>query len=219
MRVIAMEIISVNVGLPQTIIYQGKELVTGIYKSPVSSSLYVSKKQLDGDGQADLTVHGGADKALCVYPEEHFAFWEQVLGQKVEAGTFGENLTVRGLQEKKVCIGDIYAIGELIVQVTQPRQPCHKLAKRLDLVTAPLQMQETGYTGYYFRVLKEGVISKESSVKLIAKDEAGVTIAYANQIKYHEKTNRDAAERIAAIQALSDSWKQSFLKRLAELGA
>ena len=94
-----MEIVSVNVGLPQTIMYQGKELVTGIYKYPVSSSLHVSKTQLDGDGQADLTVHGGADKALCVYSGGALRHWEQVLGQKMEAGTFGENLTVRDLLE------------------------------------------------------------------------------------------------------------------------
>ncbi|WP_307601497.1 MOSC domain-containing protein [Paenibacillus sp. V4I9] len=219
MRDIAMEIVSLNVGLPQTIMYQGKELVTGIYKYPVSSSLHVSKTQLDGDGQADLTVHGGADKALCVYPEEHYAHWEQVLGQKMAAGTFGENLTVRGLLEYQVCIGNTYAIGDVIVQVSQPRQPCHKLAKRLDWVDATLQVQETGYTGYYLRVLTEGVISKSSQVRLIAKDEAGITVAYANQIKYHEKTNIEAAKRIAEIQALSASWKQSFLKRLAELGA
>ncbi|SDO82353.1 MOSC domain-containing protein YiiM [Paenibacillus sp. yr247] len=214
-----MEIVSVNVGLPQTIIYQGKELVTGIYKSPVSSRLYVSKIQLAGDGQADLTVHGGTDKALCVYPEEHYVFWEQVLGQKVASGAFGENLTVRGLLEDEVCIGDTYVIGEVIVQVSQPRQPCHKIAKRLDFINAPLQMQETGYTGFYLRVLKEGFISKESKVRLIAKHEAGVTIAYANQIKYHDKTNRKAAQRLVDIQALSASWKQSFVKRLAELEA
>ncbi|OPH56141.1 hypothetical protein BC351_28635 [Paenibacillus ferrarius] len=214
-----MEIVSVNVGLPQSIVYQGKELVTGIYKTPVSSSLFVSKEQLEGDGQADLEVHGGPDKALCVYPVEHYAFWEQVLGQKLEAGTFGENLTVRGLVETEVCIGDTYAIGEVIVQITQPRQPCFKLAKRLDLGNAALQMQETGYTGYYFRVLQEGSLSKDSKLKLIAKDEAGITVAYANQVKYHDKTNAEAILRIAQTQALSASWKKSFLKRLVELQA
>lgn len=214
-----MKIVSVNVGLPQTIVYQGKELVTGIYKSPTSSSLYVSKIQLDGDGQADLTVHGGADKAICVYPEEHYAYWEQALGQKMEAGMFGENLTVRGLIESDVCIGDTYAIDEVVVQVSQPRQPCHTLAKRLDRADAVLRVQETGYTGYYFRVLSEGIISKDSQIRLIAKGESGVTVTYANQIKYHEKNNVEAAKRIAAIGALSASWKQSFLKRLVELKA
>lgn len=164
-----MEIVSVNVGKPQIIAYQGKELITGIYKSPVSSSLYVSKTQLDGDGQADLTVHGGVDKALCVYPEEHYAYWEEVLGRKLEAGAFGENLTVRGFLETDVCIGDIYAIDDVIVQVSQPRQPCFKVGKRLEWAKTPLQMQETGFTGFYFRVLQEGFISKIPKLSLSLK--------------------------------------------------
>lgn len=212
-----MEIVSVNVGKPQIVEYQGKELVTGIYKSPVSSSLYVSKTQLDGDGQADLTVHGGVDKALCVYPEEHYAYWEEVLGRKLEAGAFGENLTVRGFLETNVCIGDIYAIDEVIVQVSQPRQPCFKVGKRLEWAQTPLQMQETGFTGFYFRVLQEGFLSINSQVKLVAKDVDGVTLAYANQIKYHDKMNKDGAQRLVRTEALSESWKKSFTKRLVEL--
>lgn len=206
-----------NVGKPQIVEYQGKELVTGIYKSPVSSSLYVSKTQLDGDGQADLTVHGGVDKALCVYPEEHYAYWEEVLGRKLEAGAFGENLTVRGFLETNVCIGDIYAIDEVIVQVSQPRQPCFKVGKRLEWAQTPLQMQETGFTGFYFRVLQEGFLSINSQVKLVAKDVDGVTLAYANQIKYHDKMNKDGAQRLVRTEALSESWKKSFTKRLVEL--
>ncbi|MDU0202938.1 MOSC domain-containing protein [Paenibacillus sp. MAH-36] len=212
-----LEIVSVNVGKPQIVEYQGKELVTGIYKSPVSSSLYVSKTQLDGDGQADLTVHGGVDKALCVYPEEHYAYWEEVLGRKLEAGAFGENLTVRGFLETDVCIGDIYAIDEVIVQVSQPRQPCFKVGKRLEWAKTPLQMQETGFTGFYFRVLQEGFLSINSQVKLVAKDVDGVTLAYANQIKYHDKMNKDGAQRLVRTEALSESWKKSFTKRLVEL--
>ncbi|WP_407872975.1 MOSC domain-containing protein [Paenibacillus sp. P36] len=212
-----LEIVSVNVGQPQIVEYQGKELVTGIYKSPVSSSLYVSKTQLDGDGQADLTVHGGVDKALCVYPEEHYAYWEEVLGHKLEAGAFGENLTVRGFLETDVCIGDIYAIDEVIVQVSQPRQPCFKVGKRLEWAKTPLHMQETGYTGFYFRVLQEGFLSVNSEVKLVAKDADGVTLAYANQIKYHDKMSKDGAQRLVQTEALSESWKKSFTKRLMEL--
>ncbi|MDR6881725.1 MOSC domain-containing protein YiiM [Bacillus sp. 3255] len=214
-----MEIISVNVGMPRTIDYQGKELVTGIYKSPVSSSLFVSKTQLEGDGQADLTVHGGVDKALCVYPEEHYAYWEELLGRKLSPGSFGENLTVRGLLEGDVCIGDTYAIDEVIVQVSQPRQPCFKAGKRLEWVQAPAKMQETGFTGFYFRVLKEGYISKDSKLKLVAKDEAGLTLAFANTIKYHDKANKQAIRLLIEADALSASWRQSFSNRLAEMEA
>lgn len=214
-----MRIVSVNVGKPQIIPYQGKELVTGIYKSPVSSSLYVSTTQLDGDGQADLTVHGGVDKALCVYSEEHYPYWEELLGRKLEAGAFGENLTVRGFLETDVCIGDIYAIDDVIVQVSQPRQPCFKVGKRLEWAKTPIQMQETGFTGFYFRVLQEGYMSKDSQVKLVAKDSEGVTLAYANQIKYHDKMSKEGAERLVQTSALSESWKKSFMKRLVELGS
>ncbi|CAH1209970.1 Protein YiiM [Paenibacillus allorhizoplanae] len=214
-----MQITSINVGLPQNITYHCKELTTGIYKTPISSSLFVSKVQIEGDGQADLTVHGGVDKAICVYPEEHYAYWENLRGYTLDAATFGENLTIRGLQENEVCIGDQFAIDEVIVQVSQPRQPCHKLAKRMDWPEATLYVQETGYTGYYFRVLKEGYIAPDSKMKLIARDEAGVTVAFANQIKYHDKFNIDAIKRVLSVDSLSASWKQSFRKRLSDLEA
>lgn len=214
-----MQIVSVNVGLPEVMKYRGEELVTGIVKKPVSSLLHLSKLGLEGDGQADLTVHGGVDKALCVYSEEHYAYWEEQRGRQLEPVTFGENLTVRGMLEEDVCIGDVYAIGEALVQVSQPRQPCHKLAKRMDWPQATLYVQETGYTGYYFRVLEEGVISHNSSIKLVRRDQHGVTLAYANRIKYHDKKNLAAARELASLEALSESWKASFRKRVAELEA
>ncbi|MGG1519241.1 MOSC domain-containing protein [Paenibacillus oryzisoli] len=199
--------------------YRGEELVTGIVKKPVSSLLHVTKLGLEGDGQADLTVHGGADKALCVYPEEHYAYWEEKRGQRIEPVTFGENLTVRGMLEQDVCIGDIYAIGDALVQVSQPRQPCHKLAKRMDWPQAALYVQETGYTGYYFRVLQEGKIAQASTIKLVRRDEHGITLGYANHTKYHDKKNLEAARKLADLEVLSESWKASFRKRVAELEA
>lgn len=212
-----MEILSVNVGMPQTVEFDGKELVTGIYKSPVSSPLHVSKTQLDGDGQADLVNHGGEDKALCVYCVEHYAYWKSALEKEMTYGAFGENLTVRGLLEEEVGIGDTYEIGDAVVQVSQPRQPCFKLAKRYDVVDLPVRVQDSGFTGYYFRVLQEGTIPVSPKVKLLAKDPAGVTVAYANRIKYHDKDNVEGIRRILAVEALSGSWRQSFQKRLAEL--
>ncbi|UJF32427.1 MOSC domain-containing protein [Paenibacillus hexagrammi] len=212
-----MEIVSVNVGIPQSIIYQGKELETGIYKSQVSSSLRLTKTQLEGDGQADLVNHGGPDKAICVYAKEHFAYWESKLGCELHPGAFGENLTVTGLLEDVVCIGDIFQIGDAVVQVSQPRQPCHKLAKRYDVQDLPVQVQNTGFTGYYFRVLKEGNIPAQPTIRLTQKDPAGITVANANQIKYHDKANAEGIRSILAVEALSQSWRQSFEKRLSEL--
>jgi MOSC domain-containing protein YiiM len=212
-----VEIISVNIGKPSIIVYQGKELVTGICKSPASSALYVTATNLEGDGQADLEFHGGVDKALCVYCEEHYVHWEQVMDRKLDYGAFGENLTVRGLLETEVCIGDTYRLGEAIVQVTQPRQPCHKLAKRHDITDLSLQVQLTGYSGYYFRVLQEGILPENPSIQLIAKHSNGVTVAYCNEIKFKDTTNVEGMKRILAVQELSASWRESFEKRLQEL--
>jgi MOSC domain-containing protein YiiM len=212
-----VEIISVNIGKPNIIVYQGKELVTGIYKSPASSPLYVTATNLEGDGQADLEFHGGVDKALCVYCEEHYIHWEKVMDRKLDYGAFGENLTVRGLFETEVCIGDTYQLGEAIVQVTQPRQPCHKLAKRHDITDLPLQVQLTGYSGYYFRVLQEGILPENPSIQIIAKHPNGVTVAYCNEIKFKDTTNVEGMKRILAVQELSASWRESFEKRLQEL--
>jgi MOSC domain-containing protein YiiM len=212
-----VEIISVNIGKPNIIVYQGKELVTGIYKSPASSPLYVTATNLEGDGQAELEFHGGVDKALCVYCEEHYVHWEQVMDRKLDYGAFGENLTVRGLFETEVCIGDTYQLGEAIVQVTQPRQPCHKLAKRHDITDLPLQVQLTGYSGYYFRVLQEGILPENPSIQIIAKHPNGVTVAYCNEIKFKDTTNVEGMKRILAVQELSASWRESFEKRLQEL--
>lgn len=212
-----MEIKSVNVGLPQSMIYQGRELVTGIHKSPVSSSLFLSKTQLEGDGQADLVYHGGEDKAVCVYASEHYPHWEKQLNKQLGFGAFGENLTVSGMLEDEVCIGDVYAIGEAVVQVSQPRQPCYKLAKRHDVADLAVQVQDTGYTGFYFRVLQEGVIPVHPHVERIQKHELGVTLAEANRVKYQDKSDVSAIKRILAVDALSASWRESFEKRLGEL--
>lgn len=214
-----MEILSVNVGMPQTLIIEGKELVTGIYKSPVPSAhaLHLTKTQLAGDGQADLEVHGGPDKALCVYCIEHYPYWEERLGMKMEYGAFGENLTVRGLLEENVCIGDTFELGEAIVQVSQPRQPCHKLAKRYHAADLPVQVQQTGFTGYYFRVLKEGIVPANPLMKRIATNPEGVTVAAANKLKYQDKHDMEGIKRILSVDALSQSWRNSFEKRLASL--
>jgi MOSC domain-containing protein YiiM len=165
-----------------------------------------------------LINHGGADKALCVYCEEHYPNWESKLGRKLAYGSFGENITVRGLLESDISIGDIYQLGEAVVQVTQPRQPCYKLAKKHDVTDLPMQVQDTGFTGYYFRVLEEGTLPVQPKLMLIAKHAAGVTIAYANQIKYNNKSSAEAIKRILAVAELSSSWRESFERRLAELG-
>jgi MOSC domain-containing protein YiiM len=212
-----MRIISIHVGKPKPVLHQGKELETGIYKSPVASPIRLARLNFEGDGQADLEHHGGPDKAVCVYCEEHYPYWEKELRRSLNRGAFGENVTVQGMTEAEVCIGDIYRLGEAVVQISQPRQPCFKLGMRHDVADLPVKVQTTGFTGYYFRVLEEGTVASGSEVKLLERHPAGITVAYANRIKYHEKKNREGIERILSVKELSDSWRASLISRLASL--
>jgi MOSC domain-containing protein YiiM len=212
-----MEIISVNIGKPNSLYYNGKELFTGIYKSPVNIPLYVTASNLEGDGQADLEVHGGVNKALCIYCEEHYPYWGSNLNKKLEYGAFGENLTIRGMLETEVFIGDIYQLGEAIVQVSQPRQPCYKLAMKHDVPDLPVKVIDTGYSGYYFRVLKEGLFPERRSIELVSKHPAGISIAYANKIRFHDRFNIEGIKRILAVEELSASWRETFKLRLKDL--
>ncbi|GKS13585.1 MOSC domain-containing protein [Paenibacillus chitinolyticus] len=210
------KIVSINVGKPKKIVYQGKEVETGIYKEPVHRPLFLSKTQLEGDGQADLKVHGGPDKALCVYSANHYDYWEKELGQPLSFGAFGENITISGLKEEEVCIGDIYELGEALVQVSQPRRPCFKLSVRYSDVKLPVKLQDTGYTGFYFRVLKEGIVPENPVFRLVTKHAQGLTVEFVNTCKYQDQNNIPGIRIILANEALAESWRGSFEKKLAE---
>lgn len=211
---IPIEVVSVNIGKPININYKGKDVTTGIYKNPTKEALYLSSTNLSGDEQADLVHHGGKDKAVCVYSYEHYSFWEKEFDCSLHLGAFGENVTVQGMVEENVCIGDIFQFGQAIVQISQPRQPCHKLAKKYKNDDLPLRVQNTGFTGYYFRVLEEGWIHEDRSLKLIERHPFGISIAYANKIMYHDQENIEAIKRILHVEELSDSWRKTFLKRI-----
>jgi MOSC domain-containing protein YiiM len=208
------EIVSLNVGTPNVLRHGGQAVLTGIGKSPAKRPLYLSSLNLEGDGQADLVHHGGKDKAVCVYSYDHYPHWEQVLGRKLPCASFGENLTVKGIREEHVCIGDIFQLGEAIVQISQPRQPCHKLAIKQDRKDLPLLVKETGFTGFYFRVLREGWVVPEQGLRLLQRHPLGVTVAYANRIMYMDKQDHEGIRQILAVRELSSSWRQTFLKRL-----
>ncbi|MVP01822.1 MOSC domain-containing protein [Paenibacillus lutrae] len=209
------KIVSVNVGKPKTVLYRDKHLETGIYKNPVSIPLYLSKVQLDGDGQADLAVHGGPDKALCVYSTDHYSYWEELLGP-LSFGAFGENISVEGLTEKDTCIGDIYELGEALVQVSQPRRPCFKLGYLHDNPKLPLIVQETGYTGFYLRVLREGWIPVQPAFTLVERHSQGLSVDFVNRCKYSKTDNFEDYRTILSNEALAESWRGSFEKKLAE---
>ncbi|WP_282939858.1 MOSC domain-containing protein [Paenibacillus sp. RC67] len=209
-----MQLLSLNVGKPVVIDYKGKPLETGIYKKPVEGAVFLSSIQLEGDGQADLINHGGKDKAVCVYCAEHFSFWQKQLGMEMTHGAFGENFTVTGMTETEVHIGDIFEVGDAVVQISQPRQPCFKLGKKYDIPELPIMFQNTGLTGYYFRVLKAGKVSAGQQLRIVERHTASNTISEANRLKYHDKSDWSGIRSLLEVEALSESWRASFQKRL-----
>jgi MOSC domain-containing protein YiiM len=212
-----MKILSINVGKPSLLASSAGDVLSGINKKPIEEEVFLGKLNFVGDAQADLIHHGGVDKAVCVYPVEHYSFWENFMGKKLDFPSFGENLTVQAMREEDIHIGDVIQIGTAIVQVSQPRKPCYKLARKYGITDLPLQVQNTGYTGYYFRVLQEGVIKRIDLPVVLETDPLGVTVAYANQIMHHEKRNRDGIHKVLAVEALSDNWRASLQERLKDV--
>lgn len=210
-----VEIVSLNIGKPRNIAYQNKEISTGIYKRPTTESLYLSTINFEGDGQADLVHHGGKEKAVCVYPYEHYPFWEAELQRKLDYGAFGENVTIRGLVETEVCIGDTFQLGEAIVQVSQPRQPCYKLSVRYGVPHMLLKVQETGYTGFYFRVLKEGLVSHTDTLTRLTRHPQAISVSNANRLMHQEKENIVGMKKLLEVEELSANWRATFIKRLS----
>ncbi|KKB74094.1 MULTISPECIES: MOSC domain-containing protein [Bacillus] len=208
------EISSIYVGSPEVCEFEGKKVETAIFKRPAGSPVFLSRTNFDGDKQADLVHHGGADKAVCVYPADHYPYWENALGEKLPQAAFGENLSVKGLTEQDVCIGDIFKLGEALVQVSQPRQPCFKLAKKLNVKDMVLKVRDTGYSGFYFRVLEEGIVVPDSRLRFVSRDAHEITVAYANRLMYHDRNNQPAIRKILEVEALSESWRAAFIKQL-----
>ncbi len=206
---------SLNIGLPAQMPFKGKEVSTGIFKKPVQGPLFLSRLNFEGDGQADTVHHGGPDKAVCVYPHEHYAYWERELDIKLETGAFGENVTLDGLREDDVHIGDIFSLGEAVVQISQPRQPCFKLALRYGVPEMPVKVQETGYTGFYFRVLKEGKVERLDKLTRTQRHRHGISVSEANRVMHVDKNDLDAVRAMLQVEELSESWRKTLMKRIA----
>lgn len=211
---------SIQVGLPE----QGhphchedrppQSWSTGIFKRPVRGPIRLQQKNLEGDGQADLIHHGGVDKAVCVYPSEHWFHWSSVLPQQqLIGGEFGENFTLEGLTEADVCIGDIFSLGSAVVQISQPRQPCWKLARRWQIKDLAVQVEQTGFTGWYFRVLEEGVVESRIPLRLTDRPYPEWTVTTANRIMHQEHSNLKAAEHLSLCPLLSASWRHALHQR------
>jgi len=213
-----MKIISVNVGLPRLVLRNGEPVSTGIFKDPVEGRVRVRTLNLDGDRQSDLSVHGGPQKAVYLYPSEHYEFWKQELpDMDLPLGMFGENLTTTGLFETEVHIGDTFRAGSAELMVTQPRMPCYKLGIRFGRADMIKRFLISERSGFYFSVLKEGDVGAGDEVELLERNDSGVRVVDITRLYSSEKENVALLRRAIATEALPESWREYFLKRIGNL--
>ncbi|GAB4453688.1 MAG: MOSC domain-containing protein [Anaerolineae bacterium] len=210
-----MKLISINVGLPRAVTWQGKPVTTGIFKEPVSGPVILRRLNLEGDRQADLSVHGGADKAVYVYPAEHYDYWQTELpGTPLPWGAFGENFTVAGLLEDEVNIGDRFRVGGAEVMVTQPRLPCYKLGVKFGRADMVKRFLASRRTGFYVAVLKEGQVEAGDAIELISRDENKVTVADITRLYAFDKADTATLQRAIQVEALPEGWGDYFQSQL-----
>ncbi|MFZ2011882.1 MAG: MOSC domain-containing protein [Candidatus Sulfotelmatobacter sp.] len=196
-------------------VYKGATINTGIFKQPVSGRIALRRLNLDGDQQADLTVHGGPYKAVYAYPSDHYEYWRGELPEmELPWGVFGENFTTEGLGEDELHVGDRFRIGSATVMARQPRMPCYKLAakfKRDDMIERFLVSERSGF---YFSVEQEGEVAAGDSLQLISRNHGGITIAEMNRLFVRDRYNRDLLQKAIATAALPETWREYFLPRL-----
>lgn len=213
------KIISVNVGLPREVLWHGYAVTTGIFKAPVHGRVVLRKLDLDGDRQADLSVHGGAYKAVYCYPLEHYTYWKQELPvHDLTMGNFGENFTTEGLLEESVHLGDRFSIGSAEVVVTQPRLPCYKLGIRFQSDVMVKRFLASKRSGFYLAVMREGDVGVGDEIKEISRDPNRVSISEINRLyraKNYTNADIDVLRRSLQVAAFPESWKEDFRDRLA----
>jgi MOSC domain-containing protein YiiM/ferredoxin-NADP reductase len=204
-------LLSVNVGLPRDIEWNGRTVHTGIWKDPVRARCRVGRLNLEGDGQGDLAGHGGEQRAVFVYQIESYRHWQGQLGRSdFVHGQFGENFTIEGLPDDAVCIGDRYEIGSAVFEVTQPRVTCYRVGIRLNEPRMPALLTSSGRPGFYFRVLREGEVGAGDEIVKVGEAEERMTVAEINALLYSPRHPRDELERALRIEALSPGWRSSF---------
>ena len=211
-----MQIVSLNIAMPAAYDCGDKQIVTGGYKHPVPAAV-LRFRGFEGDGQADLENHGSPDQAILVFAADHYPAWEEKLGRSLAPGAFSENLTVTGATETELCVGDILRIGAAVVQVTQPRQPCYKLAHKLgeprlvDWIIAARQ------GGSYCRVLSEGPVAAGAPLEVLARHPDRIRIATVNDLIYNRVQDRALVERLASMPEFSADGRRRFARKLAQL--
>jgi MOSC domain-containing protein YiiM len=215
-----MKLISVNVGLSREVTVGGKAVRTSIWKNPVQGRVHVSTLNLDGDQQSDLSVHGGVDKAVYLYPSEHYGYWRtQIPDLDLPWGAFGENFSTEGILEEQTKVGDRLRVGSAEFMVTQPRMPCFKLGIRFNRRDMVKRFLESKRTGFYLAVLREGEVENGDAIELTEKQESGITITDIMNLYPADSQNQELLRRATELPALPQSWKDYFRKRLWDADA
>ncbi len=216
-----MKIVSLNVGLPREVLWHGRSVTTGIYKEPVAGRLALRRLNLDGDRQADLTVHGGAYKAVYCYPVEHYQYWKKELpGRELPMGIFGENFTVHGLLEEEVYLGDRFGVGSAEVAVTQPRLPCYKLGVRFGADDIVKRFLASGRGGFYLAVHQEGEVGAGDEIKVISRDANAVPVSEITRLYVLKRWGTEelaSLRRALQVAALPEDWKHYFRQRMQKM--
>ena len=213
-----MRLVSLNTGLPREVTWHGRRVLTGIFKQPMDGRVTLRQLNLDGDRQADLTVHGGQYKAVYCYPTEHYEYWKSELpGRELPLGIFGENFTTAGLLEDSVHLGDTFSVGSAEVIVTQPRLPCYKLGIRFEMDDMVRRFLAARRTGFYLAVVREGDVRAGDEIRLLVRSPLAVPVSEITRL-YVAKSYRDedlaAIERAVQVEALPQSWKKYFRERM-----
>jgi MOSC domain-containing protein YiiM len=213
-----MRVHALYIGTITTQIYDGREVRTAGHKRAVAKA-QLTRLGLIGDEQADRRYHGGPDRSLCVYPLEHYLIWARDLGRALPPGGFSENLTITGLAEDDVSVGDILGIGppgeaRVEVQVSLPRGPCSRVAAKLQIPDLVARIKDSGRSGYYLRTLRDGEIRAGDEVVVLQRDPAGVSITEANQVMYRQRRDRASLLRVLAVEALGAQWRRRLESRL-----
>ena len=212
------KLISVNVGLPRLVMSNGDPVSTGIFKAPVAGRVMLRSLNLEGDGQADLSVHGGPSKAVYAYPSEHYDYWKGELPDiELPWGMFGENFTTAGLFESELNIGDKFRVGSAVVAVTEPRMPCYKLAIKFGRPDIVKRFLSSERTGFYFAVLQEAEVAASDPIELIERSKNSLRVSDVTQLYTREKHNTELLRRAMDVEALPESWRSYFQHRLAKL--
>jgi MOSC domain-containing protein YiiM len=209
-----MRLLSLHIGQIADLPHANTIVPSAIVKYPVEGPILLGREGLEGDQQGDRFNHGGPDKAVCVYPSEHYPYWKHRTGKPFPRAAFGENFTTTDLLEESITIGDTFRIGTATVQVSQPRGPCYKLAARNQLPLLTLWAQQTGLTGFYLRVLEPGTVEARTDFELLDRPGRGITIAELNRVMWGDISDYETMREFVAEDLLAASWRHAFRSML-----